>query len=75
VNILHAWKVNSVNKLVKNKLKKQHITAIFSFKSNIFPSTSQASCLAFVIQIKLFQHSCDKGQSTCARDILPLSPS
>ena len=41
VNILHAWTVNFVNKVLKNP---KHITAITcSSKPNIYPSASQAS--------------------------------
>ena len=46
--ILHAWAVNFVNKLVKNA---RHITAITSpSKPNIYPSASEASSLALVMQ-------------------------
>ena len=49
MNILHAWTVYSVNKVVKNP---KHITPIiFSSKPNIYSCASQASSLEFAIQI------------------------
>ena len=55
VNILHAWTVNSVNRLVKNP---KHITAItFPFKPNTYSSASQTSSLSFVMRMAILTNS------------------
>ena len=47
MNILHAWTVNSVNRLVKNP---KHITAItFSSEPNIYQFVSQASSQEYLL--------------------------